>query len=374
MSVINKMLQDLDARQNGKRAAADLYAKPAAQGTQRVPALVVAAAAVGVAALAFGGAFAWRYWQHRTQQTASGPAPTQAKVVIMPAPPRITSIAPAPAAAAQAETPAAGVPAADIVAAPPAEQAKPLPAEATGPVAHKRAHGDGEHDTVTTHIAAHGKDQPKAAAESEARPKAELTAKASGQGKEETPSQQAEAAYRRGLANVQEGYVSDAISALEQALQANPHHESARQTLIRVLIDNRRPDEAMRELQLALALDPRQPSMAMLLARLQIERGGTGIDTLLRTLPFAGGNGEYHAFLAAALQRQQRNREAAEQYQTALRALPQNGVWLMGLGISLQADKRDAEALDAFRKAKNSGTLTPELLSFVDGKIQLLSR
>jgi MSHA biogenesis protein MshN len=372
MSVINKMLQDLDARQNGKRAAADLYTKPAAQGAQRVPARVVAVAAVGVAALAFGGAFAWRYWQHRTQQPASGPVPTQAKVVIMPAPPKVASIAPAPQAATT-ETPAAVTPPADTAAAPPAEQAKQLPAEAIGPVGHKRANSGGPHDTVTTHVAAH-KDQPRPAAESEAKPKADLTAKASGQGKEETPLQRAEAAYRRGLVNVQEGYVSDAISALEQALQANPQHESARQTLIRVLIDNRRPDEAMRELQLALTLDPRQPSMAMLLARLQIERGGTGIDTLMRTLPFASGNGEYHAFLAGALQRQQRNREAAEQYQTALRALPQNGVWLMGLGISLQADKRDAEALDAFRKAKNSGTLTPELLSFVDGKIQLLSR
>jgi MSHA biogenesis protein MshN len=46
----------------------------------------------------------------------------------------------------------------------------------------------------------------------------------------------------------------------------------------------------------------------------------------------------------------------------------------MGLGISLQAEKRDAEALDAFRKARSSGALPPELASFVDGKIQQLSR
>jgi MSHA biogenesis protein MshN len=157
-------------------------------------------------------------------------------------------------------------------------------------------------------------------------------------------------------------------------LQLNPRHDAARQTLVGLLIDNHRAEEAMQQLQLALTLDPKQPSMAMLLARLQIERGGSGIDTLTRTLPYVGANGEYHAFLAGALQRQQRHREAIDQYQAALRGLPQNGVWLMGLGISLQAEKRDGEALDAYRKAKASGTLNQQLATFVDGKIQQLSR
>jgi MSHA biogenesis protein MshN len=112
----------------------------------------------------------------------------------------------------------------------------------------------------------------------------------------------------------------------------------------------------------------------MLLARLQIEHGESGIETLARTLPYAAGNGEYQALLAGALQRQQRHREAAEQYQAALRTQPQNPVWWMGLGISLQAEKRNAEALDAFRKAKASGTLSPELQGFVERKLGQLGR
>jgi MSHA biogenesis protein MshN len=46
----------------------------------------------------------------------------------------------------------------------------------------------------------------------------------------------------------------------------------------------------------------------------------------------------------------------------------------MGLGISLQAEKRNAEALEAFQKSKASGTLVPELLAFVERKLQQLSR
>jgi MSHA biogenesis protein MshN len=112
----------------------------------------------------------------------------------------------------------------------------------------------------------------------------------------------------------------------------------------------------------------------MLLARLQIERGGSGIETLTRTLPHASGNGEYQAFLAGALQRQGRHAEAAEQYQAALRSAPGNAIWWMGLGISLHADKRDADARAAFRRAEAAGTLTPELQAFVERKLQQLAR
>jgi MSHA biogenesis protein MshN len=194
------------------------------------------------------------------------------------------------------------------------------------------------------------------------------------QGREEAVPQRAEGEYRRALANLQDGRMLDAVAALEQALRLDPAHDAARQTLVGLLIEAKRTDEAIRHLQAGLALDARQPALAMLLARLQIERGGSGIDTLMRTLPYAGSNADYHAFLAGALQREQRHREAAEQYQAALRAAPGNGVWWMGLGMSLQADKRNGEALEAFQRARASGSLSAELLAFVERRLQQLGR
>ena len=168
--------------------------------------------------------------------------------------------------------------------------------------------------------------------------------------------------------------MQEALSNMEQAVFLYPRHDTARQTLVGLLIENKRHDEAMRHLQFGLGLDPKQPQMAMILARLQIEKGGPAIETLQRSLPYAGGNSDYLAFLAGALQRAQRNREAAEQYQAALRLQPQNGVWWMGLGISLLAEKRNAEAQDAFTRAKNSGNLSQELQTFVERKLQQLAR
>jgi len=194
------------------------------------------------------------------------------------------------------------------------------------------------------------------------------------QGRQESGAQRAEGEYRHALSALQDGRMTEAVAALEQALKLDPTHDAARQTLVGLLIEAKHSEEAIRYLQAGLALDPRQPALAMLLARLQIEGGGNGIDTLLRTLPYAGHNADYHAFLAGALQRAQRHREAAEQYQAALRAAPGNGVWWMGLGMSLQAERRNAEALDAFQRARASGALSAELQAFVERRLQQLGR
>ena len=89
---------------------------------------------------------------------------------------------------------------------------------------------------------------------------------------------------------------------------------------------------------------------ASLLARLQAERGDVhgAIETMYSSLPMAGGQAEFQALLAGLLQRDKRHKVAAEHYQAALKIQPENGVWWMGLGISLQAENRQAASIEAF--------------------------
>ena len=128
----------------------------------------------------------------------------------------------------------------------------------------------------------------------------------------------------------------------------------------------------MRHLIFATSLDPRQANMAMLLARLQLEHGGNALETLQRSLPYAESNADFRALMAGVLQRANRHQDAAEHYQAALRLQPANGVWWMGMGISLQADKRNAEAKAAFQRARDSGNLSAELQGFVERRLQQL--
>jgi MSHA biogenesis protein MshN len=110
----------------------------------------------------------------------------------------------------------------------------------------------------------------------------------------------------------------------------------------------------------------------MLLARLQLEAGGNALETLQRSLPYAESNPEYRAMMAGVLQRANRHTEAVDHYQAAVRLQPANAVWWMGLGISLQAEKRNAEAKSAFQRALESGRLSPELQGFVERRLQQL--
>lgn len=189
-----------------------------------------------------------------------------------------------------------------------------------------------------------------------------------------TATQRAENTYRRALVSLQEGRVAEAMASLQQTLVINAQHTAARQTLIRLLLENNRTDDASRQLQQALALDAAQPGMAMMLARLQLDKGGPAVETLMRTLPFATENGEFQAFLGAALQRHLRPKEAAEHYELALQTAPQNGMWWIGLGLAMQAQHRQPEAIDAFTRAKASPNLGAPMQAFVDRKLQQLGQ
>jgi MSHA biogenesis protein MshN len=421
MSLINKMLQDLDARGTPKDDALPGQVKPVERAPARPQGKVIALAVGGaVAVLALG----WLGWNrlHRAAKPAPiavAAAPKAAPGVVavprsvtgpvqaasVPAPAQVVApaaLAPAPVEATRAaSTDVDAPPAKHMTRAERRAERKRLARERKEEEAAARKHAKAE-KVAATHaqdvapmepdseqarearramaqaLAARGKSAKKTSAALLAAARAAAheegaKSKHGVQGRQETATQRAEGEYRRALVSLQEGRTLDTVASLEQALKYDPAHEAARQTLVGLLIEANRPDEAMRQLQLGLTLDLRQPAMAMLLARLQIERGGNGIDTLTRTLPSAGNDPDYHAFLAAALARQQRHREAAEQYQLAVRAAPSNGVWWMGLGISLQAEKRNGEALDAFQRARASGGLSQDLQGFVERRIQQLS-
>jgi MSHA biogenesis protein MshN len=113
--------------------------------------------------------------------------------------------------------------------------------------------------------------------------------------------------------------------------------------------------------------------MAMMQARLLAERGELQrAADILQTAAIASPSPEDRAFHAAILQRLNRHADAAELYAAALRITPTNGVWWMGLGLSLAAEGRNDGAREAFSRARASGTLSPELTSYVEQRLRQL--
>jgi MSHA biogenesis protein MshN len=141
-----------------------------------------------------------------------------------------------------------------------------------------------------------------------------------------------------------------------------------------LLVQGRKFEEAERVLEVGVKLSQAQTGFNVTLARLQAHRGDSAraIATLQNGLEHAQGSADYAAFLAALLQREGQHEEAIEHFQAALRMRPGSGVWWVGLGMSLQAANHPAAALDAYRQARATGNLHPDLLALTEQRLRQL--
>ena len=149
-------------------------------------------------------------------------------------------------------------------------------------------------------------------------------------------------------------------------------HVASRQLLVRLLLEARQPDEAAKVLQDGLQGQPAQIGWAMSLARLQVDRGDLAgaWQTLDYSSPAAGNNADYQGFMAHVLQRLGRNRDAAKHYQAATRLSPTDGRWWLGLGLALEAEGQSGEAREMFLRARQSGSLGPQLTALIEQKLR----
>jgi len=188
--------------------------------------------------------------------------------------------------------------------------------------------------------------------------------------------QQIEHEFQQAILLAQQGRINEALNKYDQILQLDATHETARHAMVGLLLKSRRLDEVERILQAGIRLSAGHTEFAKTLSRIQVEKGNieAALDTLQHSLPQALNQPDYRAFMGALLQRQSRHKEAIEHYRAAVNLSPSAGVWLMGLGISLQEEGHFAEAHEAFRRAQMSRDLNEDLLAFVDRRIRQIRR
>ena len=184
--------------------------------------------------------------------------------------------------------------------------------------------------------------------------------------------QQADFRYREGLSFLAQGRTQEAQTALEDALRIDPKNLSARQALLAQWLAAKRYPQAEQLLQDGLKLKVAVASLATTLASVQLERGDltAALATVEKYAAPASGSADYHGLHAALLQRASRHAEAVQQFQAALKIESNQANWLMGLGISLQAEKRNAEAEQAYSRALSGKGLSADLQAFVEQRLQ----
>ena len=363
MSVINKMLQDLDRRQAlGAGAEPHVVRAPSAKTSGhewfwRILVVLLTAA------------LAWMGW---------------VAVQLLPRKPLVTELAFQAAAEARSRTAvkpeaAAPTPAPVVVTEEPkavAEEPKPAPLAPPPPVSEALRLAL----TLETPLRSEPI-RPAAPSAPTARKEKEKTApvveKSSVDKRERTrsASDNAEAHFRRAALLLNHGRVSEAEEQLSAALRADARHTAARHAYVALLLEQRRVDAAQRLLQEALALNPEQPTFALALARIHTGQReyGTALEVLDRAGAAGAGNADFQAMRGAVLQRVGRHAEAVDAYQSALRGgAPQPPTTWIGLGISLESLGRRSEAVMAYRRALAAGPIAPEAREYAESRARAL--
>jgi MSHA biogenesis protein MshN len=187
-----------------------------------------------------------------------------------------------------------------------------------------------------------------------------------------SPADKAESEFRRGVDLLKRGRTTEAEAAFRSALAADGKHRGARQAQIALRMERGDLAEASRLLNETLVADPKQPDFAVALARIQVERGD--LAGALTTLDAAATDayGELHVLRGTVLQRMGYHQHAADAYRAALRTQAGTPQLWLGLGISLEALQKRPEAAQAFRNALAAGPVSSEVRTFAEQRIQAL--
>ena len=384
MSLINKMLRDLDKRNAPQGGVADGRGVGLTQHIRPVAPPKVGSelfwVSMAVLMLVAVGWIGWVVWQMMPRpvatelayQSLSGKTDAPKDVAPQPSPPAAVAVAApvvappsgSPSAApkslaspSQAQTPSAVEPAKiDMLR---------LATELTTPIPRSRTVARSKGGTTKS-----AKPQLAQAAPAQS----EVAAGRIDRHANTTAHDRAEDEFRRAVTLVNQGRVAEGMEGLKKALVIDPSHEAARQTLIALLLEGKRVDDAAAVLQDGLALNAGNTGFAMLLARIMVERQDIpgALALLQKHAAPPDRDPDFHAFAAALYQRLSRHPEAIEQYQEALRLAPSAGVWWVGLGISFSAADQSKNALEAFKNAKSAGNLAPSLVAYVDQRLRQL--
>lgn len=180
--------------------------------------------------------------------------------------------------------------------------------------------------------------------------------------------------YESALLHYRQGNLEQSESELEQAITVNPLHAAARMLLSEIYLATARNTDAINLLINGLENDISHSAMAKLCAQLLQQQGNTALALmyLQAAMPAVSEDPEYIALTAALLQQEQRYAESIQYYQQLLRLDQQQGLWWMGLAISLEALGSETQALEAFRNARRDAGLTAEVRTYIQQRISSL--
>ena len=375
MSLINQMLTDLEARRGGKLHQVDqalngLRSAAEAPRQRQIPRFLGVGALLLITAL--GG---WLLHEVLNRTVPAAPEPLAVVPPQAPPPARdpVVAARPAPPATAlslpvilaDALPPAAAVPPA---ATPPVPQeitpAVPLGAALsdTGPVLDA---------VVSPPVDA----APRRLAENAVENAADSTIEYPGEF-HRAPAVKNRDAQADALRLALQSAAAGSAGPLRTFVANYPTRVDARVRFALILMAADQTAEAQASLRAGLNLAPNQTDLAQVLGHslLEQDQAQAALAVLRPAVPPLTKNPEFHALLAAVEQRLGLHALAVTRYRGLLQRQPDNGNWLVGLGISLNAQGNTQAAVESFTQAADDRTLAEPLRAFAaQERVRLLA-
>ncbi|MDT0595654.1 tetratricopeptide repeat protein [Glaciecola petra] len=166
------------------------------------------------------------------------------------------------------------------------------------------------------------------------------------------------------------------MQILQKILQISPIQSRARKQLAAMLFSKSQNNKAAEVLLDGLAIDPQDSSMRLMLARIYFKEGnGQQAFSLLNSHPYGQlANDELLSFRAALAEKMGNYEVAQNDYLMLVQRNPAEAKWWLGLGVSHDKQSMGEQAIAAYQQAYSLNQLPQQVNEFVQKRIALLER
>ncbi|MGJ8691092.1 MAG: tetratricopeptide repeat protein [Thalassotalea sp.] len=374
MSVINKMLKDLDDRQEARPATGSA---PVFRGPSTSPILTIMVTVIISFIIAISAFLLWSYYQENQtlkQQALESKQQTEAKV-----PAALAAILDESISEHQTEftekTAAISTPKKNlqapitIVPTPAAKTVKNTPRPEHGQKVINRASAPAKtaniEPTETAHqtINHHGHQHSPADNTTE-EVKNETASTMTISRKQLTAEELSAQKMRQAERAVADGKIENAEALFEEILLLMPEHEVARKQLAALWYGRKAYRPALNLLQQGLAVDNKNNEFRIMQARIYLTLNQ--VESAYQVLNQANDfrDIEYQSLLANAAQQVGDHVGAAKAYTSLVQLSPQNGRYWLGLAVAYDSNSQFPAAVEAYQSAIIQGGLSKQALNF----------
>jgi MSHA biogenesis protein MshN len=175
--------------------------------------------------------------------------------------------------------------------------------------------------------------------------------------------------------SLKNGDTAAALKDLNSLLALEPRNASARKRLASLEFAQANPKRAAFLLDQGIKLAPNDSSMRLMLARLLFRenRNAQALALLNEHPKNVIADNDLLSFRAALAEKQKEYARSLQDYAVLLQRQPGNARWMLGLAISQDKQKMHAQAVITYKKVKSSNQLSAQVVSFVDGRLAALA-